>query len=66
MTQTSTLFITGIVSFALLLFAMQIKFRKIQKNNAKCKLKFSFSIWDGALYLSYRFILAKILSFLID
>jgi hypothetical protein len=32
MIQTPTLFITGIVSFALLLFALQIKFRKISKN----------------------------------
>ncbi len=66
MTQTSTLFITGIVSFALLLFAMQIKFRKIPKNNAEGKLKFSFSIWAGALYLSSSFMLAKMLSLLSD
>lgn len=66
MTQTSTLFITGIVSFALLLFAMQIKFRKISKNNTEGKLKFSFSIWAGALYLSSSFMLAKMLSLLND
>jgi hypothetical protein len=66
MIQTPTLFITGIVSFALLLFALQIKFRKISKNNGEGKLKFSFSIWAGALYLSSSFMLAKMLSLLND
>ena len=66
MIQTPTHYITGIESFALLLFAMQIKFRKISKNNGEGKLKFSFSIWAGALYLSSSFMLAKMLSLLSD
>jgi hypothetical protein len=64
--QTLTLFITGLISIALLLFAMQIKFTKTSKNNEDGKLKTSFSIWAGAIFLSSSLMLSKMLSMLND
>jgi len=64
--QTLTLFITGLISLALLFFSMQIKFKKISKNNEDGKLKNSFSIWAGAIFLSSNLMLLKMLTTLND
>ena len=64
--QTLTLFVTGLISIALLLFAMQIKFTKLSKNNEDGKLKISFSIWAGAIFLSSSLMLSKMLTTLND
>jgi hypothetical protein len=64
--QTLTLFITGLISIALLLFAMQIKFTKTSKNNEDGKLKTSFSIWAGTIFLSSSLMLSKMLTMLND
>jgi hypothetical protein len=64
--QTLTLFITGLLSIALLLFAMRIKFTKTSKNNEDGKLKKSFSIWAGAIFLSTSLILSKMIATLND
>jgi hypothetical protein len=65
-TQTLTLFLTGLISIALLLFAMQIKFTKLSKNNEDGKLKISFSIWTGAIFLASSLMLSKMLTTLND
>ena len=64
--QTLTLFITGLISIALLLFALQIKFTKLSKNNEDGKLKISFSIWTGAIFLASSLMLSKMLTTLYD
>lgn len=64
--QTLTLFVTGLISIALLLFAMQIKFTKLSKNNENGKLKTSFSIWAGAIFLSSSLVISKMLTTLND
>jgi hypothetical protein len=64
--QTLTLFVSGLLSIALLLFAMQIKFKKLSKNNEDGKLKISFSIWAGAIFLSSSLMLSKMLTTLND
>jgi hypothetical protein len=65
-TQALTLFVTGLISIALLLFAMQIKFKKLSKNNEDGKLKTSFSIWAGTIFLSSSLMLSKMLTILND
>jgi hypothetical protein len=64
--QTLTLFVTGLICLGLLLFAMQIKFTKTLKNNEDGKLKTSFSIWAGAIFLSSCLMLTKMLTILND
>ncbi len=64
--QTLTLFITGLISIALLLFALQIKFTKLSQNNEDGKLKTSFSIWAGAIFLASSLMLSKMLTTLND
>ena len=64
--QALTLFVTGLISIALLLFAMQIKFKKLSKNNEDGKLKTSFSIWAGAIFISSSLMLSKMLTILND
>ena len=64
--QTLTLFITGLICLGLLLFALQIKFTKTSQNNEDGKLKTSFSIWAGVIFLSSNLILSKMLSTLND
>jgi hypothetical protein len=64
--QTLMLFITGLISIALLLFALQIKFAKISKNNEDGKLKISFCIWVGTIFLSSSLMQSKMLSTLND
>lgn len=64
--QALTLFVTGLISIALLLFAMQIKFKKLSKNNEDGKLKTSFSIWAGTIFLSSSLMLSKMLTILND
>ena len=64
--QTLTLFITGLISIALLLFGMQIKFTKLSKNDEDGKLKSSFSIWVGAIFLASSLMISKMLTTLND
>ena len=65
-TQTTTLLITGLVSIAMILFAMQLKFAKISKTNEDGKLKTSFSIWIGAIFLASTFLFSSMLKTLND
>lgn len=64
--QTITLLITGLISIALTLFALQIKFKKIYKNNEDGKLKISFSIWVGSIFLASTILLSQMLKTLND
>lgn len=64
--QTTTLLVTGLICIALALFAMQIKFSKISKTNDDGKLKNSFSIWAGAIFLASAFLLSTMLKTLND
>lgn len=64
--QTITLFASGLISIALLLFALQMKFSKSTKNNEDGKLKISFSIWAGTIFLASSITLEKMLSILTD
>ena len=64
--QTITLFASGLISIALLLFALQMKFSKSTKNNEDGKLKISFSIWAGTIFLTSSMTLEKMLSILTD
>ena len=64
--QTLILFVTGLISIALLFFVLQMKFAKTSKNNDEGKLKISFSIWIGAIFLSTSLILSNMLATLID
>ena len=64
--QTLTLFVAGLISLALLLFAMQLKFKNLSKNNEDGKLKTSFSIWAGAIFLSSSLMLSNMLTTLND
>jgi hypothetical protein len=45
---------------------MQIKFTKTSKNNEDGKLKTSFSIWAGTIFLSSSLMLSKMLTMLND
>jgi hypothetical protein len=45
---------------------MQIKFKKLSKNNEDGKLKTSFSIWAGTIFLSSSLMLSKMLTTLND
>jgi hypothetical protein len=64
--QTLTLFITGLISIALLLLALQIKFTKISQNDEDGKLKSSFSIWVGAIFIASSLMISKMLTNLND
>ena len=64
--QTLILAVTGIICIALLLLAMQIKLKKLSKNNDDGKLKTSFSIWAGAIFLSSSLMISKMLTLLND
>jgi hypothetical protein len=64
--QTLTLFVAGLISIALLLFGMQIKFTKLSRNNEDGKLKSSFSIWVGAIFLASSLMISKMLTTLND
>ncbi len=64
--QTLTLFITGLISIALLLLALQIKFSKISQNGDDGKLKSSFSIWVGAIFIASSLMISKMLTNLND
>ena len=59
--QTLTLFTTGLVSISLLLFALQIKFAKNLKDNDGENFNKSFSVWVGSIFLSSCFVISKML-----
>lgn len=62
MTQVIALFLTGLVSIGLLLVLLQLRFKKVSKINEDGKLKSSFSLWIGAIFLSTCIILSKALT----
>lgn len=64
--QTLTLFATGLISISLLLLALQVKFAKHLKNNEEQNLNTSFALWVGSIFLSACFVISKMLVILND